>query len=460
VGRDIFELTREQIQMTPTSLLRTALASRILAAAFFILLLHPSKPLHAQGGDAFSGSGTIVWVQGRSVEFGGSWYLEAPDGHRIDIFSCGKVEYMKYRQQEVEVEGRFIQNNALCIDKLITLADKRAAEEKRRAEEEEVATRPARRKAIAQKYAPLVYLASGETWLPSSIDFYAANVRLNCGNGKTVRENILELANPIVLPANECFFVPKQRLSGPYDQPSWLHGQDPTKTSVPIYVFIYPDESGEASDSTHMSFYAQYMTFYPYNYGKNACVSLAPFDNCLSPRVMLGNHVADWELVTIRFREGRPAAVHVGAHGNDIPDTAYTFRAPAWSESGQPRGWTLQWEGEHPIAYSAAGSHGTYGWEGKHNYKSIVTGEQLNDYTSKGVRWETWKNVVFADDPKYDFLLNNYDGRWGNPHMGKSACDLNPLPNFVCGKFKIPTEDYQLSDGPNLPDRKRDKSYM
>jgi hypothetical protein len=277
--------------------------------------------------------------------------------------------------------------------------------------------------------------------------------------------------------AGRCHFVTRQPLSGPYDRPAFLRGQNPAQTSVPLYVIIYsgphtfemdngsrlgPD--GELRGSAQDSFYAQYMTFYPYNYGKDICPSVAPDNNCVGIRVSMGNHVADWELMTIRFERGKPVAVHVGAHGNDIPNTAYTFRAPAWTHNGGPPEpfwkFVLQWEGDHPVVYSAAGSHGLYGWAGEHNYFTNPVGDKYVDSTSRGIKWETWKNVAWSEDPKYSTLLHGYFGRWGNPHLGKNGCEESYVPGYSCSLLGIPNDEFQLNDGPELPNRRRDMRYM
>jgi hypothetical protein len=323
-----------------------------------------------------------------------------------------------------------------------------------------------------------------------------------------VTDNILSL-QPDKLPPNgggdsRCHFMTRQPLSNPDDRPAFLHGQNPAQTSVPIYVFLYsaprffgpdgPRFPGGDQFGGQDSFYAQYMTFYPYNYGKDACPSVAPDNNCAGIRVSMGNHVADWELMTIRFEHGQPVAVHVGAHGNKIPNTAWTFRAPAWTTSGNAFqipdglksksskqldeifqdlaniqiGWIgaiqdlhkLEWEGDHPIIYSAAGSHGTYGWPGGHLYLKNPVGDEYVDSTSRGIKWETWKNLAWAHDPKYRALLYGYNGRWGNPHMGKSGCDVSYVPGYSCGALGIPDDEYQLNEGPELPDRERDRPYL
>jgi hypothetical protein len=329
----------------------------------------------------------------------------------------------------------------------------------------------ASQKQIAQKYAPLVWLNNEELWMPSSIDYYAQSMDAVCDRRQET-DDIRKLTMDMLPPGrgappsdgkpSRCFFHARPELRGPYSRPVFLRGQDPSKTSVPIYVFIYQDGKQQAPGD----FDAQYMTFYPYNFGKEACIGFAPKDHCAGARVVMGNHVADWELMTIRFENGKPVAVHTGSHGNNIPKTGYSFFAPGWTKSGNvSRGPTfgekaLGWEGDHPIVYSAGGSHGTYGWAGTQNYETTKVGDKLNDYTSQGTRWQTWQNIVWSDDNRYNVLLNQYEGRWGDPHLGKSGCDLAPVPRKSCDTFGIPENEYQLNDGPSLPDRQRDKDYM
>lgn len=116
-------------------------------------------------------------------------------------------------------------------------------------------------KDLARKYAPVIWLAQGEEWLPSSIDFYAANMMAVC-DGRTITDNILALKTEMLPPgrgapdggpSSRCYFVTRQALSGPYDRPAFFHGQNPAQTSVPIYVFLYPDEQYNDSGSFYGS---------------------------------------------------------------------------------------------------------------------------------------------------------------------------------------------------------------
>jgi hypothetical protein len=311
---------------------------------------------------------------------------------------------------------------------------------------------------VIRHYAPLIYLHPEEAFMPSSLEDFAPHVQVEC-DFKLVTTDIFALTDAMLPPGlggappgsdtARCRMTTREPMFGPYDIKAFFHGRVPAADRpVPVYVFTYDVKGVD-------TFTAQYSTFYPYNQGKLACPALAPGDRCLGKRAELGDHVADWELVSIRFSGGKPVAVHVGAHGNREPNMASTYRLSAAGWGG------LAWEDDHPIVYSAAGSHGTWATAGTHNYKTLPTGERLNDHTAKGARWETWRAVVLADG-KYDFLLNRYAGDWGNAHMGRDPCDLSMLGiHGLCRMMGIPVgSEYQLNDGPSMPGRARDRRYL
>jgi hypothetical protein len=217
-------------------------------------------------------------------------------------------------------------------------------------------------------------------------------------------------------------------------------------TVVPIYATIYGYGPGY--------FNVEYKTFYPYNYGKQACDGLWN-SGCQGNWAQDDNHVADWEGMSIQFVNYKPAAVRTAAHSTDSIGTTYlsdgtttfpiavdggvdgppppSFDYPSayvmagnWQVgSGAMQGvdsrpWNaLQWaNGAHPIVYSASGSHGIWGDTGDannlHNYMITPTGEPLFDHTTQGLPWETWRHVVVVQQagqavPWY----SQYKGRWG-----------------------------------------------
>lgn len=404
---------------------------------------------------------------------------------------------------------------------------------------QEIATLAAPDPAIIAQHAPLIYLHPEERFMPSSLEFFADNVHLEC-DGKRIDKAIIAppaSSIPVLQAADlppwqdqtkpdsndsRCALTSNLPMKGPYDILPFFAGQKPTAASaVPVYVFTY-------DVSSRTTFTAQYTTFYPYNQGKKGCPLFAPNDNCLAPqgRQEFDDHVGDWELTSIRFVGGEPVEVHVGAHGNDEPDMATTFvptkaadgsitwqRKPDDTDTAtnsELAEWLINvlrffkpdaphenlgllWQGGHPIVYSAVGSHGIWATIGRHVYQ-VVMGDELTDYTAKGTPWETWRSLVIPGlDPRYQVMLFDFKGDWGNPHAGKSVCDFitdtvagpggstilggiaglgfngNPcdLLQAVAGAYsdKLGSQVesvnhlYQLNGGPHL-NRERDRDYL
>ena len=75
----------------------------------------------------------------------------------------------------------------------------------------------AAQRALAERHAPLIWLAQDQPWLPSSVDFFAANVTAVC-NGQTISTDILTLT-AAQLPDNQSDedlqLVTRQPLAGP-----------------------------------------------------------------------------------------------------------------------------------------------------------------------------------------------------------------------------------------------------
>lgn len=264
---------------------------------------------------------------------------------------------------------------------------------------------------IAKAFAPRIFMHPKEEWFPSSVSFFFQHVSKQ---GER--------------------YVTKDKLSKPS---SWdwngAFGQQPDSISVPVYAFIIDDKREGGKAFTDIA----YFTFYPYNRGKKVA------------NTFWGNHVGDWEHLTIRFsQEGNsytPVKVSFSQHN--------TNEVHAWGAS------TLKMEGNHLIAYEAKGSHGLYSKPGNHVYKTIkiafITIMKLADDTGHGANWDTWKNVVTVtqDDAGklsctgHDGKLNaencstwlNFDPqfRWGNAKAGAclaGECQLNTGPSGPRGK--------------------------
>lgn len=189
---------------------------------------------------------------------------------------------------------------------------------------------------IIKQYAPVVYLHSEEKFAPSSLEWFTES-------------------NQISFDGQRYYY--NQPFDGGYENPenaTVLYGQKPGLSGVipPYYAIVYP-RGNNLTDVV-------YAMFYPYNQGKQGCrylqghyeiagwrdipsnvctlASLAGYDKSY------GNHVGDWESVTIRFQGNEPIAAYLSAHG-DRPKHN-------WHD--------LEFDGQRPVVYSAKGSHALY----------------------------------------------------------------------------------------------------
>ncbi|WP_437486707.1 RICIN domain-containing protein [Sorangium sp. So ce1014] len=256
----------------------------------------------------------------------------------------------------------------------------------------------------ATMFAPKVTLDPSEAYFPSSAEFFLANVHED--NGFLVTNESLG--------CNNC------------TNPAFLDGQRPDHVGVPVYAEIVK-RTGTPVDTTDVI----YWMFYPYNNGKVVCLLYVDylFGTTCGYSLRFGNHVGDWEHMTVRFIDGRPADVYLAQHSHG--DTfAY----------GQKH---LGIDGWHAETYSAKGSHGLYAETGKHVYRDLPNGDYLADYTGDGIQWQTWTTVVpfeWQAMGSYTGALSflNKTSRWGNR---KSGCDF----------WEALADECELNDGPEGP---------
>ncbi|XP_066291649.1 uncharacterized protein [Branchiostoma lanceolatum] len=177
--------------------------------------------------------------------------------------------------------------------------------------------------------------------------------------------------------------------------------------------------------------------FYPYNRGKRVCIGLRVFGKCIGGYSTFGHHVGDWEHVTVRLVGDQPSSIYVSAHsfgGKYDWDAASRTYKSCFD--------VVRTEGTHPILYSAAGSHGLWSTPGTHTYKKILINGKLQDETSAGTAWDTWKNVPsikYRPDGGYTGPSSwlNFKGRWGNKKDGctveklSGECILNDGPTSI-----------------------------
>ncbi len=347
------------------------------------------RPDSPQGVTMWSfGDWTVEPVSGPNIMLK-SWkgdYLHRPDGPQgVTTWSNGT-----WMVEPVCPAGQVSINGGLCI----------------------VPTRAQ----LAQRYAPKVWMAAGEQFFPSAVEDFLPNVENQVVGGKQ-------------------YLVTKQSLGGnDSTDPPFLVGRDPTQSTAPMYAAIVErTQNGQPTNVTDII----YWMFYPYNRGKSVCIgpffdNYCPFycpftDSCCVPRISgcsttykrFGNHVGDWEHVTIRFINGVPTQVALSQHA---AGQVFNYDDPALTRSA-----------DRIVVYSALGSHGLYADAARHTYGSVPGGDTLNDDTSAGKLWDAEASLVTFNPQAVPFPSSlawlNYPGYWGNPEGG---CDVFGIPIDYC----------------------------
>lgn len=199
-----------------------------------------------------------------------------------------------------------------------------------------------------------------------------------------------------------------------------------------------------------------YWMFYPYNRGKKICTvnlgfflghMLKPklYGVCHGEEITVGNHVGDWEHISIQFHGSRPHRMYVSTHTfgayytYDPQHHRFVYESQDTREGiplspVYPK--TIELIRNHPILYSARGSHGLWGAEGINQYNSLPV---LQDETGKGTPWKTWMNLKLIDEQDPTSLQPHrhwwrYEGRWGNP-----STKCHALLAGFCEHVKGPT---------------------
>ena len=182
------------------------------------------------------------------------------------------------------------------------------------AHSDKIALLPSAVRHQARCWAPKVYLAIGESYRPSSIEFFLRRVklvkyrkygRITLPFARTVQSRVTR-SN---LPAGngDHYLKSKTRIRSPSSTVSFFRGQGPR--GVPVYVLLREFKSGRNKIRDLV-----YWMFYPYNRGKNVCIGMVGAGRCWGGCTVMGNHVGDWEHVTVRLKNNKPWKMYVGAH--------------------------------------------------------------------------------------------------------------------------------------------------
>lgn len=240
-----------------------------------------------------------------------------------------------------------------------------------------VANNNASKLAALSAYAPRIWLASGEQFMPSSVDwafqYMERYQNANDGNRYWIR-TIEELDSP----SDWTLPVFAGNLS-----------------TAPVYAF-WADKNNNKVDLV-------YFFYYPYNRGKELVST------------MWGNHVGDWERLTVRCEKVvvnnvmylRPATVYVAIHSFGC--------SYAWSDFTKT-------SSTHPVAYSAQGSHGTWKDAGNFTYEETVLGD-LVDVCNQGTAWDTWNNIAAFDYNNLAGLNTTWPGWLSNDYTNAGSGD-------------------------------------
>ncbi|KAG9103632.1 Vacuolar protein sorting-associated protein 62 [Ceratobasidium sp. 370] len=209
--------------------------------------------------------------------------------------------------------------------------------------------------ALAQKYAPQFRLTPSEKYFPSSVEYMLPHYKVYDNNGKALA------TQPSTLTASNVDTVVGKGastwLTVPDTSASYLTGLNPSSNNVPVYTFIVPKEGGV------VDFF--YWIFFPFNLGKK-----------IPALGQVGNHIGDWERMTVRTVNGIATSADYNAHSSG--NGAGT---KLWSDVLKPSG------EDRPLGYVADGSHGVWPGPGTWVYEDIVI-YQLKDETADGGKAE------------------------------------------------------------------------
>ncbi|CAH1109412.1 unnamed protein product [Psylliodes chrysocephalus] len=274
---------------------------------------------------------------------------------------------------------------------------------------------------LVRQWAPRVWLAPGENFKPSNVETFLDNVCVADENRKCI---FPKLNSDISLSSTEAWSLntvqPIEALLDNTD--SFLYGKNTIQNSVPTYAVV------KHCEPEKLNFHVRYWFFYPYNKGKDVCeIGGIPNwqigDTSLCSWKSYGNHVGDWERMTLWFDGNNfPKSAYLAAHksgayyiynegtGNFQFDHAEESEGINQTPEYPPY---LHTQDNHPIVFSAKGSHGTWAAPGEYQYNTVP---KLVDKTGYGVPWNTWNNVEI-----YHLGLDSlpywirFRGRWGNP---------------------------------------------
>ncbi|XP_022897677.1 uncharacterized protein LOC111411369 [Olea europaea var. sylvestris] len=277
-------------------------------------------------------------------------------------------------------------------------------------------------KALIQAYSPYIYFHPDENYLPSSLTWFFENGALLYTKGQE--------SNPIAIDSTGSNLPQGGGNDGSY----WidLPMDDIEKERVKLgdlqdayaYLHVKPMFGATFTDIA-------IWIFYPFNGPSRAKVG---FFNVHMGKI--GEHVGDWEHVTLRISNfnGELKAVYFSQHNKGV-----------WVEASE-----LEFEnGNKPVVYSSLHGHASYPKPGL-----VLLGKR-----KMGIRDDTGKGTFSMDTGEKFSVVNadymgsmyenppwlNYTREWGPKISYEIEDELKVLEMFLPGKLKPKFENFVLS---------------
>ena len=276
--------------------------------------------------------------------------------------------------------------------------------------------------ALLEQYAPFVWLAQGEKYFPTNVEWYFQHCYMGFEGGGTIAysSGIPTTTDPVLLnyglvtDANitqqSCANVSSHFAPGSYDRtPFYLASPQAATvtppTTGPCRAPVYANVIDRTDSAGLLYRDLLYAFFYSYD------------------EATAGSHQGDWEHIVVRMDPlgGNILAIFYQTHGQH--DTYSNWYYPPDAVSLQTTGTSVgqvydffqyhvypatQETTSRCVVYSAIGSHASY--TGAGNFK---TPGGTTDTTSQGTAWDTAQNVVVMDPVVLNWVL--YSGLWGDP---------------------------------------------
>lgn len=290
---------------------------------------------------------------------------------------------------------------------------------------------------LAEKFAPMVWLADGDEHGPMDASTFIANADLWWDHGGLCKDD-----EPVARDVSETGLA-KGEYTHPAASVPQPHSEDPLPCTHEEDATVYRSNSGDKEPQGGKGFYLDLDDGKRGGDGPGAPLQWQYHDNGDGTGAFVywlfygyndytNKHEGDWERIAVKVDGETPTGV-----------TFWKHEEPAcympWDRMESANG--------HPVTYSAKGSHGSYPWEGLFSHTGGT------DATTKGKTWNTWEHTRPVTAQRWW----GYRGLWGdagpkffsgiagpNPDrsvaeaMTSTVCELPTLPVSFLGNWISP----------------------